>query len=126
MDYLKSKEFDYQTETEEAFQKLKNTALKEKYWDSAKDEFKILEEKIKHDKFNDLEINKKEIIELIKEEIASRYYYQKGRIESSLLNDLYVNEAINVLNNKELYTGILNGSYKTVYADSRNGNDERN
>lgn len=118
INYLKNNNFDYITETEEEFQKLKSVAIKENYWDATKNEFNDLEEKIKHDKIKDLEINKKEIIELLKEEIVGRYYFQKGKIEVSLYGDSYINEAIDVLNNKELYTGILNGSYKTIYARS--------
>jgi carboxyl-terminal processing protease len=110
LNYLKEKGFDYQTETEDAFQKLKNIAIKENYWELSKSEFNTLEEKIKHDKLVDLEKNKEEIVSLLKEEIASRYYYQKGRIEISLFNDPYVKEAADVLSNDDLYSSILNGT----------------
>lgn len=117
--YLKANEFDYQTETEEALIRLKNAAVKEKYWEMSKLEYKGLEEKVKHDKCIDLQINKKEIIGFLTEEIISRYYYQKGRIAISLESDYYVLQAIDVLKNHNLYTGILNGTYKPFYADSR-------
>jgi carboxyl-terminal processing protease len=117
--FLKTSEFDYQTETEEALIKLKNAAMKEKYWEMSKSEYAALEEKVKHDKCIDLQINKKEICGLLKEEIISRYYYQKGRIETSLESDEYVLQALDVFTNPTLYTGILNGTYKPFYADSR-------
>ena len=126
VNYLKEKDFDYQTETEEAFQKLKSTAAKENYLELSKTELNSLEEKIKHDKFADLKNNKKDIIALLKEEIVSRYYYQKGRIEVSLSDDSYVKEAEDILNNNDLYSGILKGTYKAVYANSRDEDKEKN
>ncbi len=124
--YLKDKNFDYQTDTEEAFIKLSNTASQEKYIEGAKDEFKALAKKLSHDKLKDLETFKDEISELLMEEIINRYYFQQGRIEISLFTDTHVNKAIEVLNNKQLYSGILNGTYKTIFADTKKGKNQNN
>jgi carboxyl-terminal processing protease len=122
--YLTDKKFDYQTETEEAFIKLSNTASQEKYLEEAKDEFKALAKKLTHDKMKDLAKYKEEISELLKEEIVSRYYFQRGRIETSLSTDTHVIKAIEVLSSKQLYTGILDGTFKTIFADTRKGKNQ--
>ncbi len=122
--FLTDKKFDYQTDTEEAFIKLSNTASQEKYLEEAKEEFKALAKKLTHDKVKDLTKYKEEISELLKEEIISRYYFQHGRIESSLSTDTHVIKAIEVLSSKQLYTGILDGTFKTIFADTRKGKNQ--
>ena len=52
--------------------------------------------------------NKKEISEYIASEIVSRYYYQKGRIQQDLKNDIDVKKAIQILTDIEEYNKILN------------------
>ena len=49
------------------------------------------------------------ILYTTKEEIASRYYLQKGIIESSFDSDNDIQTAIEVLNSKTKYTSILSG-----------------
>jgi carboxyl-terminal processing protease len=44
---------------------------------------------------------------LLQEEIAERYYYRKGRIEASFINDKEVQKAIEVLNNTQAYKNYL-------------------
>jgi carboxyl-terminal processing protease len=125
-DYLINNNFDYQTETEEAFIKLSTSAAQEKYLTEAKDEFKALAKKLSHDKLKDLNTYKDEISELLKEEIISRYYFQRGRIETSLSTDNHVSKAIEVLNSKQLYSGILDGTLKTIFANSKKGMNQNN
>ncbi len=110
IDYLADKDINYETETEKQLRKLKETATKEKYFKYADKEYEELEAKLVLDKSDDLMKFKDEIKELLENEIISRYYYQKGRIISSLSKDPAVGKAIEVLENKETYLGILNGS----------------
>jgi carboxyl-terminal processing protease len=60
-------------------------------------------------KNNDIERFRDEIIEVLEAEIATRYYYQKGKIEATLKHDEELAEAINVLNDLEKYNAILLG-----------------
>ena len=53
------------------------------------------------DKFKD------EIKQLLKDEIVSRYYYQKGRIEASLEGDEEIVKAIATLKDKDAYKSML-------------------
>jgi carboxyl-terminal processing protease len=60
-------------------------------------------------KNNDIERFRDEITEVLEAEIATRYYYQKGKIEATLKHDEELAEAINVLNDLEKYNAILVG-----------------
>ncbi|MCK4664645.1 MAG: S41 family peptidase [Bacteroidales bacterium] len=107
--FLSDKDYDYKSKSEETLKELEKTAKKEKYYTQVEDEFKILSEKLEHDKNKDLITFKDEIIDLLSEEIVSRYYYQKGRIEYVLQYDKDIKKAIEVLNDNEEYYTILNG-----------------
>ncbi len=110
--YLADKEYDYITQSEKDLESFKKTAEKEKYFDAIKVEYESLKSKIIHNKKEDLFTFKDEIKEFLKEEIISRYYFQKGRIEVSLASDLQIKKAIELLNNSTLYNSILKGTYK--------------
>jgi carboxyl-terminal processing protease len=106
--WLNDKEYDYVTKSEKSLEELKETAIKEKYYDGMKDQFELLKKSMMHDKKADLVKNKEEIKELLQDEIVSRYYFQKGRIEASFAYDPEVIKAIEALKNKEVYTSIMN------------------
>jgi carboxyl-terminal processing protease len=108
-EFLTTRKFNYNTSTEGAFAELISNAKKEKYYDLHKDLFDQLEKDLKPDLDKDIITFKKEIIELIDDEIVGRYLYQEGSIELSLKTDGQVKKAIEVLNNNPLYTSILNG-----------------
>ncbi|MDR2038027.1 MAG: S41 family peptidase [Bacteroidales bacterium] len=108
LEYLKDKSFDYQTETESTFLKLKQLAGKEKYLEDAMPEFDALQEKLKHDRFKDLEIHKEDIKELLSEEIVSRYYYGSGKIANTIRKDTQIRAALDVLTETDKYQSILN------------------
>jgi carboxyl-terminal processing protease len=112
IDFLADKNFDYITRSESDLKDLIEETQKEKYYSHAKPEFDSLKLKLAHDKNKDLKIFKEEIKDLLTQEIISRYYFQKGRIISLLRVDKDVQKAIDVLNNKELYSSILNGTFK--------------
>jgi len=79
----------------------------EKYFDVAKQEFEDLKQKLAHDKNKDLQVFKNEISKLIKEEISSRFLYQKGRIEAMIEDDIGLEEAYGIINNPDEYKNIL-------------------
>jgi carboxyl-terminal processing protease len=108
--FVKDKKFEYKTKTEESLNDLIEVAKKEKYYSLAEPELNQLKEKFSHDKNKDLVTFRNEISELITDEIIPRYYYQKGKIEASIIdNDKEVNKAIDIFNTKSLYTNILTG-----------------
>ena len=82
-------------------------AKEEGYYESLGTQIETLEKELLTDKENDLIKNRTDIEDLLRLEIVSRYYYQVGRIEASLLNDDDLNEAFDVLLNKTRYESIL-------------------
>jgi carboxyl-terminal processing protease len=105
--FLKGKDYDYTTKSEEKLNDFKATAEKEPYWNDLQNDYDHLLSEMKHDKENDLVKYKHEIKGLLEEEIAMRYYYQNGRIEASLKSDPEVAKAIEILGNTELYNKTL-------------------
>lgn len=117
--YLKDKGFDYVTESEEALNKFKSLITKENYLDSTKAELNALSQKIAHNKTADLVKFKNEISELLLEEIVSRYYFQRGRIQVSLNEDSAVLKTVDVLKDKSLYSNILSGRSTDIVYTSK-------
>ena len=112
MNFVKEKNFSYTTESEKAIEKLKKTAKDEGYLDKIKPQIDQLEKNFAAEKENDLINNRKDIEELLRSEIVGRYYYQKGRIVSSLKDDPDLARAFEILlntNGKDEYHSILSG-----------------
>jgi carboxyl-terminal processing protease len=107
--FLNDKEYEYETKTEKTISSIKKDAEKEKYLEDLEEELEALTLKMEQSKNNDIERFKDEIIEVLEAEIATRYYYQKGKIEATLKHDEELAEAINVLNDLEKYNAILVG-----------------
>ncbi len=107
INYLKTKDYKYKTQSDFALEDLKEDATNEKYYESIKAEYEALLNKMASNKKDDLERFKPEIKQFIEEEIASRFEFQKGRIETALKYDLEVEEAKKLLADKQKVTSIL-------------------
>ena len=105
--YLKGKDYNYKTESDFALEDLKLDASNEKYYESIKVEYEALLTKLNANKKDDLIRFKTEIKQFIEEELASRFEFQKGRIETSLKYDFDVTEAKKLLADKQKMTSIL-------------------
>ncbi len=112
MKFVKDKKFSYTTESEKAIAKLKKTAKDEGYLDKIQPQIDLLEKNLAAEKDKDLLSNCKDIEELLRSEIVGRYYYQKGRIVTSLNDDPDLKRAFEILlntNGKDEYHTILSG-----------------
>jgi len=109
--YVAGQDFDYLTETENLIERIRNSAEREGYLASVDPIIDSLEMGVRKDKLNDIENHRSEIEELIKFEIVSRYYYQKGKVIATLENDNDIERAIDILTDKALYQSILDGTY---------------
>jgi carboxyl-terminal processing protease len=105
--FLEGKSYSYTTDTERELEELIETARQEKYYGLAQTEFESLQARLNYKKNKDVELFKEEIKPILENEIVSRYYYQKGRIQNRLAIDDAVNEALNVLNAPTKYREIL-------------------
>jgi carboxyl-terminal processing protease len=105
--FLSDKEYDYTTKTERALDDFEADAKADKSIDLIGTDITALKTKITHNKKDDLIKNKPEIKQYLEEEIASRYYFQNGRLEASLKDDKELTEAVSVLSDSERYNKIL-------------------
>lgn len=116
VNFLSGKKYDYTDKTERKIEELKKTAIKEDHYEVMKSEFTALENKMKDYKSKDLLNHDDEIRQILESEISARYYYQKGRLESSFKTDQEVKKAVEVFSNASLYASILRGDgiYKVI------------
>ena len=112
MEFIKDKDYQYTSRTEKTLEELKNAATQEQYYSESEQEFEALKKKLSHNNEQDLLKFKSEIMGMIKNEIIARYYFDRGRIEASLGDDVDAIKAVEVLNNKILYTSIIDGTYE--------------
>jgi len=111
--FIKSKGFEFTTAVEAEVERLKKAAEAEGCWGDISATYESMLAQVKAHKEKDLSDNKEEIKDLLKLEIVSRYYYQKGRIEASLANDTDIDKSIQLINEPETYSGILNGKVQS-------------
>jgi len=118
LNYLSGKNYSYNTSSEQALERLKKEAEKENYFNAISTEYDHLKARMESDKKEDLKKYETQVRELLKMEIATRYYYQKGKIESSLKNDPELAVAISTLKDPEKYSAILSGKYNQPATDN--------
>jgi len=106
-DFVIGKDFHYEIQTNSAYESLIKAAKKDNLYENNQEAFLHLKTLLKHDLNTCLQDHKEEIIQFLTSEIAGRYYYQAGSIESSLKWDDDVEAAIKILLNKDEYLSIL-------------------
>ncbi len=106
-EWLKPKKYDYTTQVEKNIERLIASAKTEKYYNDIEQQIMDLQQATLHNKDQDLKSFQKEITKLLEQEIAGRYYYQDGIIESSFRNDEDIRVAIEVLNDPVRYRSLL-------------------
>jgi carboxyl-terminal processing protease len=124
--FLLKRKFNYRTVTEESLNELIANAKKEKYYAPHEDLFSELEKDIAHSLDHDLTIFRNEITELLEDEIIGRYFYEAGTIAWTITKDEQVNKALEILNNKEKYSSVLNGKSGSILVSNKNIMDSGN
>ena len=105
--WIENKDYSYKTETEIGLDSLKKMAVKENYYDGSKQEFESLKTKLSHDKKQDLLKHKDQVRHMLENEIASRYYYTRGRIAQGLQYDKELDKALALITAPEEYKTLL-------------------
>ena len=105
--YLQGKNVTYSTDAERSLTDLTKKVKEDKHYDDVKLELEAIKRKVAANKTNDLLRFKPEIKELLEGEIASRYYYEKGRTEANFGDDPNIQAAIAVLNDPNRYAALL-------------------
>ncbi|HMQ47367.1 MAG TPA: S41 family peptidase [Saprospiraceae bacterium] len=107
VNYVEKSDFHFETESEKMLKSLEAQSTEEGY--ELKTQIAAMQKLIEQDKKQTLQEYKKPIISLIEKEIASRYYYQTGKIQMGLRNDDEVVKAIEILGDKAAYQAVLKG-----------------
>ena len=105
--FLTEKKFSYESKSEQTLKALIETAKKEKYYNGAQNEFNALEKGLTVSLNQDLDKFSEDIRDLLKDEIVSRYYFQKGAIIAAIGNDKEIKSAISLLQNPTEYSKLL-------------------
>jgi len=108
VDFALKQEFEYTTASGDMMNKLKEITEDEESFAEVEAEFNELLAKLEPSKEKDLQKFKSELVELLEDEIVGRYYYQKGRISHSLVEDPFIDASIKILNDSPRYKSILN------------------
>ena len=110
-DFKKSidpEKFKYDKVCEEMMKALRETVEVEGYMnDETKDQIDALAKLLTHNLDHDLDTHRREIEEYLGAEIASRYYYDRGKIGYELNRDKGFDKAVEILNDHALYNKIL-------------------
>ncbi len=114
--YLSDKNYSYSTGSEKLLASLKTEATKEKQFGEIQTEYDALKARMMASKKNDLQLHKDEIKQVLENEIASRYYFDKGRYETNFKYDRELAQAVKIMQDKEQVASILkgDGSYKVI------------
>lgn len=105
--WLSNKDLDYKSRVERTIEGLEKTAKEEKYYDDIKAQIATLKDKVAHNKDTDLQKFKSEVKEELEREIASRYYFADGKMESSFDDDPDIKTAVALFKDGARYKKIL-------------------
>jgi carboxyl-terminal processing protease len=103
--YLQQRKFTYQTETEKLLEKTFEQAKKDGF--SKELASANFQKQLDDLKKEELEKNKAVITDLIEKDVASRFYFQNGKVQIGLRNDPEIQDAIGLLNDPGKYRKAL-------------------
>lgn len=112
IEFALTKDFSYNTASEEKMKEVIEVAKYEGYFESSQKEIESVMAALKPSKKEDLMRFKSQIKEMLQNEIVARYYYQEGRVLNSFISDNSLEKAVEVLNNKKLYNSTLQVNVK--------------
>ncbi len=114
-DYVSKNKVEYKTSAENALDQLKQSISKETDDSKTREMILGIEQEIASVKEKDLITYQTEIRQMLLSEIVSRYYFQRGRVVSTLPKDRSVKKALEVLHDREQYQNATgNGSNPTI------------
>ncbi len=123
--FVNNTEFKFETISEKKIKELNEVLISEGYKKGLvinnTDLIQQLEKEIEILKIKDIQKYKKEISKLISSDLMVRYYYNRGRIQSSLKDDKAILSALELLKNKEVYNQrFLVHPYNTDLQENKN------
>ncbi|GHV01804.1 peptidase S41 [Bacteroidia bacterium] len=107
VDFMKDKDVEYRSETGRLIDELRKKAEAERYIDRVRDDLDRMEQHIRDDRDNNLNIYRKEITEMIEDDIILRSSYSQGVTRHKLKSDPDVAAAIRLLGDRDEYRKIV-------------------
>ncbi len=108
MTWIKNKEYNYRSPLEVQLATFTEEAKRERSYNELKPQLDQITARLGDRHKHDLNTFKDQIKSLLEEEIATRYYLEKGAVEVGFKSDPEVTKAIEVLSNAATYKKILN------------------
>ncbi len=105
--FLKTKKYDFNTETELTLKKTLEAAKKEKLDETISIEYQQLLLAVQKSEENQLNKYQKEIKNLILDEIIKRYQYKEGLYQYYTKNDTQIKKAVAILNDTQEFNNII-------------------
>ncbi len=105
--WLDKEEVQFKSETERLLEALEKSAEIEKYAPVIEQDIEEVKSTMKSRNAEFANLQKAEILPLLKEEIVSRYYYQEGKVEATLRDDKLVANAIDLFGKPDEMKAIL-------------------
>lgn len=105
--WMQGKNYNYRSLAEVQLTSLIEEAKRERYYIELKPQLDQINARLTEKRKHDLITFKDQIKMVLEEDIASRYYLERGSVETGFKYDSEVKKAIEVLNNKAQYNKIL-------------------
>jgi carboxyl-terminal processing protease len=105
--WMKTKSYTTKSPIEEELADLTNEAKREKFYDDLKPQLEQIKSRLADSKKTELSRHKDQIKKLLEREIVSRYYFEKGTVETGFKYDQEVKAAMDILHNQSEYKKIL-------------------
>lgn len=105
--YLKTNKFSFETDTEKALKKAFETSKKEGFNDNINKDYNTLLDNFNISKANAIDENKKELLNLLTEEIVKRYVYREGLYDYYKIHDPEIKKATEILSSITTYLNYL-------------------
>lgn len=105
--FVQSKNFKYISLTKSELDKFDSSIEQNEYYPNLLNELSAIRAKIESEEDNAIEAHKDDILIEINKELASRYYYEKGKIYSTLDQDTEIKACIELLLDESKYNSIL-------------------
>jgi carboxyl-terminal processing protease len=105
--FLEEKGYQYKTETEVLLDQLEATATKDAYKETIEEELGTIKKVLLRSRQAEVRQQKARLLHLLQRYIATRYYYERGSIETGIRTDAEINQAREVLIKGKVYEEIL-------------------
>lgn len=106
--WMKGKNYTYNSYLDQQLKELNREAKREKYYTDLKPHLEQIQALMEDSKKNELQLYKDQIKTLLEEDIASRYYLEKGSVEAGFKYDQDIKKASEILLTQPQYKKLLN------------------